>query len=299
MLRVGFGTALLCALIWYVDPKQVAHALMGLSLAWIGISALLIICTALIGAINSYLLINLEKNLAFTTFLPLFWLSWAVGMVFPGQVGDMATMATQLRRRGIDLSVSIGRSLADKLISLILMVAFAAWEISNLPPFSIPAVWTAGLFLLFVLGAWQVKRFFAWLSAAKGRIASFVSKAIFETYQVIVHHPQRITGNAILTVIKICLTGVSYWCVFNALGYYGIDPWRVITLVAISSLVAYIPISFNGIGTAEITGVVLFSAIGLNEADTLSAYLVLRVMVMTIAWFPTGLWLLVGPPRRD
>lgn len=298
-MRVVFGAALLCVLIWYFDPQKIALSLIGLNLSWVVIAALLIVFSTLIGAVNSYLLFNLEKSFAFTTFLPLFWLSWAVGLVFPGQIGDIASMAAQLRRRGINLSVSIGRGLADKLISLILMVAFASWEITNLLPFFIPSAWVAGLFVFFALGAWQVKRIFVWLSAPQGRIANFVSTTMREMYQVIVCHPRRIAGNVILTVIKIGLTGISYWCIFRALGHYEIDPWRVITLVAISSLVAYIPVSFNGIGTAEITGVVLFGALGLNQADVLSAYLVLRAMGITIAWLPAGLWWLSVPQQRD
>ena len=299
LLRVGFGIMLLSIIIWYLDPHKIALSLAGLDYFWIIIACLLIVCTTLIGALNSYLIINLEKKLTFFTFLPLFWLSWAVGLIFPGQVGDMASMAAQLRRHGINLSVSIGRGLADKLISLILMIAFASWEITNLPSFSIPLAWIAGLFAFFVLGTWQAKRIFIFLRAPKGRIANFISTAVRETYQVAVRHPKRISGNAILTAIKICLTGVSYWCVFHALGYDEIDPWRVITLVAISSLVAYVPISFNGIGTAEITGVVLFGTLGLNQADILSAYLILRVMVMVIAWLPAGGWWLITTPQQQ
>lgn len=297
LLRVGFGVTLLGVLILYFDPRNIALALLGLNILWVIIATVLIICATLIGATNAYLLINLENSLTFAAFLPLFWLSWAVGLVFPGQVGDMVSMAAQLRQYGIQLSESLGRSLADKLISLILMVGFASWEATNLPPFLLPLEWIVGIFVFVLLGIWPVRRILFWLSAAQGKATAFVSTTMREVRKVIALYPRRIAVNIFLTVIKIGLTGMSYWFVFRALGYYEIDPWRVTTLVAISSLVAYIPISFNGIGTVEIAGVALFGALGLNQADVLAAYLLLRSIVMLIAWLPAGLWLLFAPQR--
>ena len=70
-------------------------------------------------------------------------------------------------------------------------------------------------------------------------------------------------------------------------------------LVTVSLLVAYIPVSFNGLGTVEITGILLFSLLGLGEELVLSSYLVLRATVMLIAWMPSLLILaLSGKERR-
>jgi hypothetical protein len=57
-------------------------------------------------------------------------------------------------------------------------------------------------------------------------------------------------------------------------------------------LVAYLPVSFNGIGTVELAGVALFGTVGVPAAAVFSGYMALRAMVLVIAWVPAGLFLL-------
>jgi uncharacterized protein (TIRG00374 family) len=297
LLRTVFGLTLLAGLIWYFDPQQIILSLSAVNIFWVAMAALLIIATTLLGAVNLHLLINLEKNISFTSFLPLFWISWAIGLLVPGQIGDMASIAAQLHRRGIKLSTSVGRSVVDKLISLILMCIFAFWGFTLLLPLSISIAWVCGTIFILALGLWLFKRIVSWISTKTGKLAQFIVNTLRETAQVIVQQPQRISANTFLTIIKIIMTGFSYWCVFLALGYNNIDPFGVIALVAISSLTAYIPISFNGIGTAEVVGVLMFETLGMIQADILTAYLILRGLVILIAWLPAGLWLLLAQQR--
>jgi uncharacterized protein (TIRG00374 family) len=297
LLRTVFGLTLLAGLIWYFDPQQIILSLSAVNIFWVAMAALLIIATTLLGAVNLHLLINLEKNISFTSFLPLFWISWAIGLLVPGQIGDMASIAAQLHRRGFKLSTSVGRSVVDKLISLILMCVFAFWGFTLLLPLSISIAWVCGTIFILALGLWLFKRIVSWISTKTGKLAQFIVNTLRETAQVIVQQPQRISANTFLTIIKIIMTGFSYWCVFLALGYNNIDPFGVIALVAISSLTAYIPISFNGIGTAEVVGVLMFETLGMIQADILTAYLILRGLVILIAWLPAGLWLLLAQQR--
>lgn len=299
IIRTAFGIALLTVLIWYLNPSHIALALDGLNYVWVIAAALLIISTTLLGALNLHLFINLAGNFAFKSFLPVFWVSWAIGLIFPGQIGDIASIAAQLQKRGINLATSISRSLLDKLISLILMIFFASFGFAYLLPSTLYATWLLGLLLLIALSASQFKRLFNWLCTRQGKVANFISNIQHETIQLVTLHPQKIAINTALTLIKIILAGLSYWCAFNALGYHGINPAHVIALVAISSLTAYIPISFNGIGTAEIVGVLIFTTLGMSQADILTAYLVLRTMVMLIAWLPAALWLLLTARQPD
>ncbi len=299
LIRTVFGVALFGSLILYFDPQQVASSLASLNLRWVAAAAVLIVCSGLIGAVNTFLFVNLENKLTFTVFLPLFWLSWGVGLIFPGQVGDLASLATLLRRHGINFSTSLGRSFADKLISFALTTACAAWGIGNLSPPAIFWEWLAIFLMLFGLAAWKRKFVFSFFGTRFTAISEFVSGALVETLHVLLSHSGRTAANILLSALKIALSGLSYWLVFLAMGYHGINPWQVIPLVAISSLTAYIPISLNGLGTAETAGVVLFSSLGVTEVDVLSAYLVLRVMIMLITWLPAGLWLLTRPYARD
>jgi uncharacterized membrane protein YbhN (UPF0104 family) len=96
----------------------------------------------------------------------------------------------------------------------------------------------------------------------------------------------------VLTSVKIGAIGVAYWALFLALGFSE-DLFVIIPLVAASSIVAYAPVSVNGIGTVEAVGILLFSSVGIPETAVLSAYVTLRFLVLILAWGPAGLWLLI------
>jgi uncharacterized protein (TIRG00374 family) len=293
LLRVGFGLTLLTILAGYFDVRQIANTLTDIDLRLVTAAALLIAIATVLGAINAYLLVDLEGRLTYVGFLPLYWLSWAVGLIFPGQVGDVASLAALLHRRGIKLSASIGRSLADKLVSFVLMLTFAAYGLATLPSFRLSHDWLTVVPVFLLATAWCCRRrIFQWLNLRYDKMANFAAHTLHEVASVARNHPRRLIINIVLTTAKVVFTGASYWCVFRALGYEGISLWPVIFLAAASSIVAYLPISFNGIGTVEVTGIMLFSELGLPHTAVLSGYLALRVAVLLLAWIPAGLWLL-------
>lgn len=291
---LGFGLALLALLAWILDPQQVLRSLAGARIPYLFAAAGLIAIATLIGAVSIHLFFEPEDKLSFCVFLPVFWLSWAIGLVFPGQVGDMASLSALLKRRGIDLSRVMARSFADKLISFSLMLVFACAALMTLPGIS----WSEGrwwlvAFPLAMLPAFYVgrKQLFAGSSQRFPRVLNFLVHTLDETCSIASRYPRRIILNAALTVVKIALTGMSYWCIFAALGYGDIGPWRVVAIAAASSLVAYLPVSFNGIGTVELAGVALFGTLGVPATVVFSGYLALRAIALTIAWVPAGLLL--------
>ena len=298
-MQVGFGLALLSALVVHFDARHVLAKLGVADLRFITGAALLIGVATTFGAINAHLFINLDKRLPFFSFLPLFWASWAFGLVLPGQVGDVASLAALLRQRGVHLSATIGRSFVDKLISVLVMLAFAAIGLYRLPNIDVSLNWLSVPVLLIIAGLPWRRRVAHWASTRRGRMARFAISALREAKIAAIQHPWRLSGNALLTTVKIVLVGESYWCAFRALGYDGHDNFQVVFLAAASSMVAYLPISFNGIGTVEIAGVILFGWLGVPQAVVLSGYLLLRAMVLVIAWIPAGLWLLVATPRQQ
>ncbi len=100
--------------------------------------------------------------------------------------------------------------------------------------------------------------------------------------------PGLLLLNVLLSLLKIVLTGLSYWLVVRGLH---VSPPSVlkVTIAAISSgLVAYLPLSANGIGTVEAVGSGLFGQIGLTTEVVLSMYLLLRLANIVLAWLPAS-----------
>ncbi len=77
------------------------------------------------------LALRLVVTATFLSFLRIYWIAWAVGLVSPGQVGDLATVGTNLSRRGVDWRGTVGRSLLDKGITLSVMLLFAAAALAD------------------------------------------------------------------------------------------------------------------------------------------------------------------------
>ena len=270
---------------------------------WMAISALLIIASTLISAVNLHLFINQDGHLPLRTFLPLYWLSWAVGIVTPGQVGDIASITGLLKGKNMAWHTSLGRSILDKLISFTTMLAFALYGMSILigtemdhAMLEVAIIVAALLMTSCYIGRGRIGRYFA---TANSGWRGLVGQAAAELAATAARSPGKVLLNFSLTVARIILIGLCYWSMFVAMGHVGIDARKVIPLVAASSIVAYLPISFNGLGTADLAGVMLFSTLGIAPAEVLSAYMALRLLVIGLAWAPASLWLLFSGQRAS
>jgi uncharacterized membrane protein YbhN (UPF0104 family) len=294
LLRIASGLILVGILVWYVDLKAVTTRISQLDVGLVGIATALILLSTLIAAFNAHLLVNPESGVTFPAFLPLYWLSWAVGLVFPGQVGDIATLSTVMRRHDVTVTRTLGRSLADKLISLIFMLLFASWGVVNLQGWNFADRWPIflGVFAFMVVVGWQYSYFGRLLSHWSPRAAEFYRNTLVEIIVSVQLYPYRVAMNAFLTCFKIGLAGSCYWFMFRALGYSDLGLLYVISLTSLSSIIAYLPISFNGLGTVELVGIYIFSTIGIDKSGVLSGYLTLRSLVLVLAWLPVLIWFL-------
>lgn len=289
-LRPAVGLLLLGALIAWLTPRALLGELQSLTPAWILAAIAVIAVATMIAALALFLLIGRDQALSFRRFIGAYWTAWGVGLVVPGQVGDLATLTLLLQRRGLHWPTSLGRSLLDKAISLVVLGGFAAVELRAWWPAIRPSA--AGIAM--ILAGIAVVALVAWLAirramcgnASGGRLVQGVCATAREMSESALQHPGRTAANFALTILKFALIVFAYWCVFRALGEEQLDYSRALPLVATSALVAYIPVSFNGLGTVELAGIALFGGIGIEKSAVLSAYLLLRVMVLAIAWLP-------------
>lgn len=300
--RVLFGVILLGALFYYVNPVSVLPFLKQIQPVWILATSGVIVIATLIGATNLYLLFGDNRNLKFGEFLPLYWTSWAVGLVVPGQVGDLASITTLLHRRGHVWQVVLSRSLLDKLISSVVLltialIGIARWVAVDILVWFVLALLASGIAGIYL--AIRLRKYAKRRVGLAARALRFLDSLWQQIWECCTRLPQRVAMNFFLTVAKTGLIGASYWTVFRALGYSDIPLLQVIPLVAASSLVAYLPISFNGIGTVEAAGLILFSSLKIADPAILTAYLLLRANVMILAWLPAVVWFLRPKPANS
>lgn len=293
--RIVVGLGLLLSLFFYVGWQKLASHFAALDSYWLVASAAAILIAVLIGTLNLHLLISSGGEIAMHRFLPIYWVSWAFSLVVPGQVGDLFSLSVLLRRSGLSWHAIVGRTLVDKLLSLVVLGILAgfglarwwhqlSWDMGYWPAIAMIAVLVGGLILL--KAAAKTSR---WIEI----VAQTIATVGHEFSVTVRRYPLRVATNFTLTWLKVIFTGIAYWAMFKSLGAPQLQLLDVLLLMAASSLVAYLPVSFNGLGTVELTGILLFASLGVPEDTVFSAYLGLRVLVLGLAWGPTALWLLL------
>jgi uncharacterized membrane protein YbhN (UPF0104 family) len=288
------GAGLLAGMIVWIGPatliKHLAHVdpvdLIGAAAA--------IVAGTLLGAINSYLICGAARFIDVGGYLRAFWIAWAVGLVLPGQVGDMLTLTQVLRRRGMPLSLAVARTSVDKIVSLICSLAVASQLFRLGDSVALRTLSAAAVLLLvgvvvsIALSVWLFHRIGKF--ELKNRWVLGMVAAAAEVARTARERPGILALNAVLSIAKIGLTGVSYWLVLAGLVAVP-PPLPKVTIAAISSgLVAYLPLSANGIGTVEAAATGLFAQIGIGLAIVVSMYVLLRLLNILLAWIPASLF---------
>jgi uncharacterized membrane protein YbhN (UPF0104 family) len=195
--------------------------------------------------------------------------------------------------------VAVGRLGVDKLISL-----FCTFLLS------------AGLVLIFAASVARLAGLLGVGAAAALVVAYVVStrwrgveivgaglrahfmNSMLEAHRVVATRPRAVIANTLLTLVKLFTIGVCYLAVFHALHAAPGDLFEVTVTANSAGLIAYIPISANGVGTVEAGGLYLFGLRGVAAPVVVATYLVLRFANLVLAWIGAALVLLTGVWHR-
>lgn len=295
-LSALLGVCILALGIAWAGVGDVLSALAEQELLALVLAVAAIAAGTFLGAWNAFRLSELASTMAFRSFLAVYWRAWAIGLSVPGQVGDLVSTLWQLRGR-VDMEFVAGRLLVDKsvtlgcmlllLSSLPAVLGILAYPYALLPPVGAAIVLMLALAVsrrlaLSQTDFWTSHRFLR-------RIKPLVSATA-------VPWPALWT-NVAFTAAKVLLTGSAYWLLLpsdgNLEGFF-----TVLAISQTAGLVAYLPISFNGIGTVELSAMKLFSLMGYAAPEVLSAYIVLRLCALATAWIPSSLMSLWPVPAR-
>lgn len=282
------GLGLLVVLLWFAGLERVLAVLRGADTALIGVALFVIVLATLLGAINSYMVAAADTGVRFLPYLGVYWLTWALGQVVPGQVGDLIGMSLFLRRRGLALPTAVGRLGVDKLISLFCTLALSAGLIAifDAPLPRIAGFLGAGSAALLLVAFLFALRWPANGSYGDGWRAQLMN-GLREAHRVATTRPHIVLLDGLLTVVKLLAIGICYWVVLRAL-HSNTNGLVDVTIMANSAgLIAYVPLSANGIGTVETGSLYLFGLRGVSAPVVLATYLILRFANLLLAWIGT------------
>ncbi len=279
------SAVLLLVLVRALSPGEVGGIMRSADPWLLSWAVVLVAASTVLGAFNSFMLVTIRHHIGFVAYLKLFWMAWAVGLVLPGQVGDMGVLSWMMKKEGMRWTHSLGRLFVDKLISLGVIASFAAWGLlavlHRLEFAGNNLRWGLAAALLAALAAGL-----AWRSPRARRWLQHVLDVMEESLRVTREHPWRVLANLLLTVVKVLVLSAAFWLICRAAGMATLTFPLLVQLMALGSLVAYLPLSMNGVGTVELAAIALFSLYGFDSKAVLAAYLMTRVLILLLAWLP-------------
>jgi uncharacterized membrane protein YbhN (UPF0104 family) len=292
------GLGVLAAVLYWVGVDTVLAALGRLSAGAIAVAVMAVVVSTLLGAWNCYRIAELQATLTFRSFVPVFWRSWAVGITLPGQVGDLVTMVWQLKGRSIDLGFVAGRLIADKGITLVLMLTL----LSLLPvAIGVARPLTSALILVGVAaGIAPLLALLMWCRRHPDVLIRYrLGQRVVSVFEATAVPMRLVIGNALVTCGKLVASGYAYFVVLDAVATEAVGLGATTVISQTAGLVAYVPISFNGLGTVELSAVALFGAAGVEASAVLSTYVALRLLTLATAWVPAVAMTLFTPAPAD
>ncbi len=294
LLRPIVGLSILTVLIFLVGFDNLRASWEGYSWRWLALAAISIAASTLLGGFNLHLILYQRLGMPFARFIRGFWLAWAFGLIVPGQLGDIIGISYWMKSRGLSWQATSSLAVIDKLISLAWMMLFAVtglYIVSNHIDGDRDV--DIGMLATGVVAASVLVLLLGYVFFS--RLQRLVKRFTEELVHLRDNARWQMVLNACFTPCKIFLIAGAYWAVFRAAGVYHLDVFSMLCLVAASSIVAYVPVSFNGVGTVEWVGLYVFAVFDIDAATVLSVFISLRLMVIMLAWVPTGILLAFSP----
>ncbi len=275
--KISVAVFLIFFLIWKARIGEILNSFSRIALPSLAISILLLYISIFLGCVNQYLLFKPILKVSFYKYIFSYFKAYITGLFLPSQVGD-ASIIFFLRYSGLHYSKSFSVYLWDKYITLFLYVLIFIIFLSDMlgyQMFFIPiflvlflCLSIGSIYLILTMGN-NIQE--GWI----GHLNSLLKTITFEITKYAKIYPWRLLNNFFLTCIKILIVMACYHSMFSAFGHKT-ALWRIGVASIASGIVAYLPISIQGIGTVEATAIGIFGRLNINSTDVLSGFLLLR-----------------------
>ncbi len=309
-LRVAVAAGLLWWATRDVDWPAVAHAVRGASWTWLGAAVALVLIDRVLMAWRWLALLRgVEANrpLQSPALLRVFFVSTFVGTFLPGSVGGDAVRALSATRHGVTTANAVASVAVDRLlgtISVLLMAVFGLWlvgrqlEDPRILPIAVLgsaiAVAMTSL-LLFRPGAYE--RLLRLSGAHHIPVLDRLARKFLAASSQYGRRHGLVAGVLTASLVVQLLRTLQTWCLGVALGLTVAGAWYF-AAVPIIVLVVLLPISFAGLGTANLAFVTLFGLAGVAPADAF-VLSILFLALSVVGNLPGGLLFAAGGRQRE
>lgn len=277
VLRAIFAFTFLAFIIMYIGPAKLVGALLSANPFFVFLAILLALLLLTMNAFAINLLLKHMLVISFSDFFKKYIISWAFGTMLPGRLGDFSLGF--LLRDKIPASKTFAVVLIDKLLTLLLYSSvtliwifylFANNAILQL----VPAVVLLWLALMAVLFSKQMKQFILGVVKKYFENHNLAISYFSETFFFLLNKKRTaILGNFLASVLRMLTIAAIFYLLLLSFGVQPNYPALVI-IVAMVAIMAFIPVSINGLGLREASFIFLCAQIDIPAVISASAVLI-------------------------
>lgn len=283
-LKFGLGVGLLLVLFMTIGFKEIYQNLTQINILYIPFLILIWYFVLLIGSINIWILLKpLGKKVVFSKLFQYYLLTWASILVIPGRLGEFS-LVYFLKKEQIEIGEGFAILVLDKLMTIILsfiislfgififFTADVAFKIITL----FLLVLAFGLFFIFNrIGRNLIKKYILRKYASK-------FKGFYVTLRRYIRNYKKILLlNAIITSLRLIIMSFILYLIFVAFNQ-PISFVYVIIILCIMTILALIPITTNGLGIKEVSGVILLSKLGIDSVISTAIFATHLIIVFFV-----------------
>lgn len=282
IVRLFVAAALLIFLVSYVGFDTIIDVMISIkpiNAIAIGLGLMLFLS---LGAFNVWILLGVVHKINYNVFVRVYFYSWAVGLITPGQLGD-ASIVLLLKKYQIPFRRTGLIYIIDKAITLFVFFIIALYGCHMIGS-SLQIAWYRIIVMSLIIGLIAIM-----IIAVLLKLGNFnITNKLINVGELL-SEIKRFRSNWHVIVVNMTIT-ITKWLLISFVFYFSFYSlhtsikWPEIAVIPImSTLVGYIPVSIAGIGTVEITATYLFSTIDVPENIVVSVYLLIRGLQYLLA----------------
>ncbi len=258
------------AFVLWVGPENLINRIATIDLTYLPFLVVLLFAQLALSAANIWMLSRGFTKISYKKSFEINLFSWVSGFFAPGKIGQLSQIYL-LKKNGLTVGQATALTVTDKIISLFTLGFFGI-----LAAFLFfPELWLQITVFTSVLLCLPVLLLFS----AKGReiIKKYVLRkyaGIFAGFSVaikgILAKKIVLAADLVFTVARVALNALFIMTIILALGG-NVNLIVILLIDSLAQLLAYMPISFNGLGIREGGFTVMASYIGIEKTLALSA----------------------------
>jgi len=278
-IKVLLGIAIIIILLRKIGVEEAIKEISKINIIYLITFVLIIIATQLLSAKCLQVLFKaLDKRIGIWKLIKYSSLAWVFALISPARIGELGVIAHTLKKEEISYKESITVLITDKLITAFTFFIMMSFMLS-MKPIGKPFYQIVLLILLTILAALFIKGRMKW---ARHLPWEEKIKEITSSLRELKTKTKELFINFVLTSIKWIILFVSMNILLMALGQES-KGIMIIPAMALTQILALIPISIGGLGIKESSGTYLLTLIGVTATAAASIMIINTIVNYTIA----------------